>query len=79
MTDLAESKMNNTKAPSALPDNDANTLYSELTSSFVEARDIDRASTVLDTKFVGIYVEQGLGLYLAEDQSANRSGVGCSL
>ena len=53
MTDLAESKMNNTKAPSALPDNDANTLYSELTSSFVEARDIDRASTVLDTKFVG--------------------------
>ena len=53
MTDLAESKMNNTKAPSTLPDNDANTLYSELTSSFVEARDIDRASTVLDTKFVG--------------------------
>ena len=35
------------------PSNNANTLYSQLTNSYVAARDIDQTSTVLDQQYVG--------------------------
>ncbi len=53
MADLAESLPGKDKGQSALPDNDASGLYSELTTSFAGARDIDQATSLLDTKFVG--------------------------
>ena len=51
--DLGESKPGKASGQSALPDNSASTLYSELATTYVGARDIDRASTVLDGTFTG--------------------------
>ena len=53
MTDLAESLPGKVQGRSALPDNDASDLYSRLTTTYVAARDIDQASTVLDAGFTG--------------------------
>ncbi len=53
MTDLAESLPGKSKGQSALPDNSASSQYAELTTTYAGARDIDQASSVLDTKFTG--------------------------
>ena len=53
MADLAESLEGKAKGQSALPDNSDNSLYSDLTTTYAGARDIDQASTILDPVFVG--------------------------
>ena len=53
MADLAETLQGKAKGQSALPDNSDNELYSELTTTYAGARNIDQATTILDTKFTG--------------------------
>ena len=53
MADLAESLKGKAKGQSALPDNSDNDLYAELTTTYAGARDIDQATSILDTKFTG--------------------------
>ena len=53
MADLAESQPGKSQGGSALPDNDASSLYSNLTTTYAGARDIDQASAILDARFTG--------------------------
>ena len=53
MADLAENQRGKTQGQASLPDNDANSLYSDLTTTYSAARNIDQASTVLDARFTG--------------------------
>ena len=53
MPDLAESLMGKAKGQSKLPDNNNNSLYSDLNNIYSGARDIDQASTILDPQFTG--------------------------
>jgi cell surface protein SprA len=53
MADLAENQRGKTQGQASLPDNDANSLYSDLTTTYSAARNIDQASTVLDANFTG--------------------------
>ena len=53
LADLGESRPGKSKGASALPDNNASNLYSDLTTTYSAARDIDQATTVLDTRFTG--------------------------